>query len=521
MKVALAQVHDVGNVAVEPLGICQLAAYLRRLGHEVELFDVNVRGVEPEHLLGAVLEFAPKLIGITAPWEAAEGPVLDFAQRLRDEGFEGFLCAGGMAVSMSPDSYAKPGTPLDAAIVGEGEIPLEAILAALDSGSSWRAVRGLAFNDPIGGLPRRTGIADVIGDMDSLPFSARDLLAEHLSVMGTSTVAAMCQSRGCYKRCSFCSTQELYRKMPTRVHRRRGMESVVEEMRQVYEKYGVHRFTFEDDQFLVPGPVGLRRIQEFHMLVKELPFKPWIRLAARVDSFSSETLTLLEESGLRHIFTGIETFNERDLHLYRKGTTVPEMIRGMEELARCGWSAAPGSERQLECGFISFNPCSTVETLRHNLKWVSHFKIPFTMLTTKLEMYKGTELKKFFMEEVAAVREGTYFDDPRIGAVHEGFSTLYYFGGVRRWRKRLRTAEKLELDHDGEIRRFRLGLDRQSFAVFSALLDMVDEGRTVREILEYSRQESESVCTRLKDSRVGACIQDLEQRGHPLGMEMR
>jgi anaerobic magnesium-protoporphyrin IX monomethyl ester cyclase len=520
-RVALIFPHRFGDVLVEPLGICQLGAYLRQQGFETRLFDTNLPNKAEESVARVMLEYNPAVIGISNPHEESATSVLHFAERLRQLGYTGIIIFGGLAVSLAPETYVKDHPEVDLAIAGEGEIAMATVLKLIREGADWRGVPGVTYVDA-SGTCHSNGYGQVVKDLDQLPFPARDILAEHVKVLGAKhAMAYMVQSRGCYKTCSFCSVAAIYRGAHGKVHRRRSMKSVVEEMHSIYDQFGVTRFAFEDDQFVLGGPVGLNQILEFHRLVMDLPFQPELRLACRVDLLTDEVIRLLEECGTQTIFTGVESFNEVDLALYEKGTSVEEMVAGLEALNRRGWSCQAGSNKRIEAGFIAFNPLSTVTGLRHNLSLMRHFNIPFTMLTTQLELWNGTRIKDKLYAQSQSVREGRYFEDPAIESVFLTFRDDYYFGGLRPWRKQLRNVEKFGADPDGRVRHFREGLDQQAYDVFGQLLDLAEAGLGRLEMVELVHEVARQSLTEMASLGLTQYLEELKSKGMPLTVELR
>jgi len=60
-------------------------------------------------------------------------------------------------------------------------------------------------------------------------------------------------SRGCARRCSFCSIHTFYRTARGKVVRVRAADQVVEEMCMLYDERGVRVYLFQDDDFPLWG----------------------------------------------------------------------------------------------------------------------------------------------------------------------------------------------------------------------------------------------------------------------------
>ncbi len=522
IRIALVFAQRFGDVLVEPLGLCQLASYLRTDGHDVAVFDANLPNCSETSVMESIIEYRPQLVGISNPYEESETQVVALAREIRRLGYTGPLCLGGLAVTVCPEAYVENHPEIDFVVLGEGEIPLATVCRRLDSGLGWYDVPGLASADSTIGRCRRNRPGAIVANLDSLPFAARDILAKHVEVLGAKrAMAYVSQSRGCYKHCTFCCVGTVYHGMGHNAHRRRSMESVVAEMMSIYEGFGVTKFAFEDDEFVLGGGRGLEQVREFRQRVLRLPFRPELRLACRIDLLTRDMIRLLEECGLTTVFTGIEAFNDEDLQLYKKGITVNQVVYGLETLCREGWLCKAGSEKRVEAGFIAFNPFSTIERLRQNLKWVQYFGIPFTALTSRLELWNGTPIKDIVRRTSKAAQNGEYFDNPDAGSVYQVFRETYYRTHIKPLRRQLRNIEKFGLDPDGSTRSFREDLDGQAYKVFEQLLGLAERGTATPAMEAYAESW---VAEALRQPRAQSAIGHIERLvadGVPLMAELR
>ena len=110
-------------------------------------------------------------------------------------------------------------------------------------------IQGLVYRTADGTVqatPRR----DLIKDVDSLPFPARDLvdmsrLGTHKYIDVGRVSATMISSRGCPFKCAFCSSHITMGK----VYRFRSAENVLAEIDELVNRYRVNHIAFEDDTF--------------------------------------------------------------------------------------------------------------------------------------------------------------------------------------------------------------------------------------------------------------------------------
>src|SRR5262249_1471063 len=124
-------------------------------------------------------------------------------------------------------------------------------------GDDWRQTPGLAYltdGQVVLSRPR-----ELVNDLDSLPFPYRPYKPEQIGGFRTLPLLA---SRGCARRCSFCSIHTFYRTAPGKVVRSRKPEKIVEEMLLLQKQFGIRVFLFQDDDFPLWGNAGRRWADE-------------------------------------------------------------------------------------------------------------------------------------------------------------------------------------------------------------------------------------------------------------------
>ena len=308
-----------------PLGLASLAAYARRAGHEVRMVNLY-RDYEPpgsdklpftfsstyfgnplrfdvypmDALHRAVAEEGFEVVGFTAMTYQAE-----FVYRLAAFLKECFpritTVMGGVHATFLPEEALASGG-IDFVVTGEGEAVLETLLARLAAGNlDPSGVPGLAWKDGEGGVHINPPGPSL--DLNSLPFPARDLIPPSDRPGAASVFYQMSFSRGCPANCVFCCSPRMF-------HRRiriRSVPLIVEEIREVKERWGNGCFGFEDEVFAV----SRRHLMEFLDRVGPLGIEWTCQL--RVDFVTRELLQVLKATGCRAVSYGIESGSQRIL----------------------------------------------------------------------------------------------------------------------------------------------------------------------------------------------------------------
>jgi len=210
---------------------------------------------------------------------------------------------------------------VDQVLRGEAEKTLPLVLDQLAGEGRLDRVPGLTYR--VGMEPRRNADAPVIQDLDALPLPAYHLTTD---LQGAKR-ATLELGRGCPFACTFCSTNDFFR----RNFRLRSPERVLRDMRMIAETYSIRDFELVHDMFTIDR----RRVAIFceAMIASGNDFT-W-SCSARTDCIDEELLELMARGGCRGIFFGVEAGSERmqkiiDKHLDPK--RAEEIIDATERL---------------------------------------------------------------------------------------------------------------------------------------------------------------------------------------------
>jgi anaerobic magnesium-protoporphyrin IX monomethyl ester cyclase len=318
-----------------PLATIQAAAYMREAGHDVALFDTNLR-MHPLEVREALKEHTPKYFVIyddgfnyltkmclTNMREAA----CEMAAEAKKHG-----CVVIVNSSDSTDQYEYYlKRKVDYVIRGEGEETLKVLIDHLENGKDLQDVEGLAFllNSKVSLTPSRP----VLRDLDALPLPAWDLIdieqykTTWLSKHGYFSLN-LATTRGCPFKCNWCAKPIYGNRYNTR-----SPEHVVREIEMLLDNHVPDHFWMSDDIFgLKPG-----WIQRFRDLVKEKKLNFRYKIQSRVDLLLQEdTIEALAESGAQTVWVGAESGSQKILDAMDKGTTTAQIEEATSLLRRKG-----------------------------------------------------------------------------------------------------------------------------------------------------------------------------------------
>jgi len=296
-----------------PLGIMYLSGHLKREGrHEPILFDCVAEGLSAEEAGRRIAERKPRVLGVTANSHNLVN-VVEVIRAVRQRQPDIFVTVGGSHVTSFPEEAARlPG--VDAAVRGDGEATLSALLDRLETGRDWRDLQNVSFIE--GGEVRVNEYVKPTDDLDLFPFPDRaGLAAEHYYTPGMkkATATTIISSRGCPYRCAFCSVPHNYRT--------RSAKNIVDELEYCSRELGIQEFHFIDDIFNITP----QRVMEISELILQRKLDILWGFKAGCIAVNEEMLKLARRAGCIRIHYGVETWSDAGLEALNKKARVPQI----------------------------------------------------------------------------------------------------------------------------------------------------------------------------------------------------
>lgn len=329
-----------------PLGVAYLADAMRRAGHDVELLDLNISGLNPRRLDAVLERVTPDIVGVSAHTETYPN-ALRICEHVKASAPGTWTVLGGPHPSILPEQVLTEPS-VDFVVVGEGERTLVELAERLE-----REVPDLAG---ILGLGWREGDAIRINERrppmrpDEIGVPARDLLPLDFYADAFNVLTAR---GGCPYRCPFCSASFIWKG----VHRQRPAAAVVDEMEMLVRDYGAGFIFFVDDIFTLD-----RRWVE--QMLSELPrlggAVTW-GCATRVDLVDADLLRRMAAAGCTGIQFGVESGSQ----------VILDSVKGIEKqraLDAVTWAVAAGI--RATASFMVPFPDDTLDTLRETFAFM-------------------------------------------------------------------------------------------------------------------------------------------------------
>jgi radical SAM superfamily enzyme YgiQ (UPF0313 family) len=302
--------ESVQNSAKDPqLGILSLAAVLEERGESVSIVDLNRTYID--YIASVSAYTSQDFVETTASAIAANDcevygfsticssyPLtLRIAKATKTIRPRSTILLGGPQASVVDVRTLATFPFVDLVLRGEAEHTLPLLLDQLRGEARFDQVPGLTYRSGV--QPQRNCNAALISDLDTIPFPAY-----HLShYLQGATRASLELGRGCPFSCTFCSTNDFFR----RKFRLRSPERVLRDMRVAAATYSIRNFELVHDMFTVDR----RSVKAFceAMIASEDGFT-W-SCSARTDCIDEHLLELMARAGCKGIFYGVEVGSDK------------------------------------------------------------------------------------------------------------------------------------------------------------------------------------------------------------------
>ncbi|MBQ1026037.1 B12-binding domain-containing radical SAM protein [Micromonospora sp. C95] len=391
----------VSQAGAEHLGIGYIAAYLRQRDVPVKILNFQVDSYisywelaekapvkDANDCAEQILATEPEIVGMSITGITIR-EALDISYRLKELRPELLIVWGGHQAFYSARDLLHREPCVDAVVASDGEITMGRLVDAMATGAELRSITGLYLRGEKG-LMVYTGPPPEPA-LDDLPEPARDTLEEMISRGMNITDARISTSRGCPFKCTFCVDPSLGYRIKWRA---RSAELVVQEMKNLVERYGIKFFWFSEDNFIPPSKRGRQRASEIADLLIESGLKVGYRALLRADAINGERelIAKLMRSGLSCVYIGVESGSPRRLEYFKKHESPEEYYAVLQQLreARVG----------LQIGFIMFDPFTSWQDLKidgHFLHSVGQMYL-YSNYCQTLDVFPGTEISTMLIK---------------------------------------------------------------------------------------------------------------------------
>ncbi|MBI2519918.1 MAG: B12-binding domain-containing radical SAM protein [Bdellovibrio sp.] len=401
-------------------GMGAISAYVKARGFSCKVIDANFDGLSIVETVDLISRYRPKLLGLSLNLYNLVG-TLEIIKILKQKNiYHGHITAGGQFATSFAEELLQEFEQFDSVVMGEGEGATTDLLQTITDSTDWRKVAGIKYRDQdnkIVTTPSRRGESD----LDRLPLIER-YDVESGKMLPFQQIEL---GRGCYGSCTFCVLDTYHKISNAPKTRRRSLTSIFNEVESLYAK-GCRIFLFRCDNFFqsTNSDEEDQYLRQFCHEITRRKLKIDFSISCRPDDLNKSRIELLESVGLCHLFIGIESINNDEIKLFGKGTSpsgVHEVIALLEK-----------TNIYFECGYIFFNPWSTLENLKKSAEFLLEIGVEhFPYGTYQMKIHRDTAIEKLLQREGLALK-GPIIQEDEIERAYLNYEFKYPDAGFIR-----------------------------------------------------------------------------------------
>jgi len=377
MKIILVRTNAPALQLVPPLGIGYISAYLNKYGIDTVIIDGLRDHLNNQKILKIILEEKPDAVGITC-LTAVYNEVMELSNLVKQNNIKCII--GGVHPSFLPfqtliDSKA------DFVVCGEGE---KSFLQLAKNNFINNDIKGVYSLENLKDENQKIEFSEPLDNLDEIPFPDWNKLLPHKYIgkpagliYKKTPIGYVMTSRGCSSNCTFCASPGFYK----RNVRFRSVENVIDEIKDLKNKYGIKEIKFIDDNLVLKKD---RVLELCNLIIENNINIPWACTSGlRANNVDEEIVTKMKEAGCYNFNIGIESANPQILLNVNKQETI-EQINNAIELA---------DKYKIVCGgFFVFNlPGETKETIEESISFAKKSKLTLATFNI-LDILPGSKL---------------------------------------------------------------------------------------------------------------------------------
>ncbi len=363
-----------------PTGMGIVAASLKASGRSVFTLNLTYKKNPIELLRKTIVENKIDVVltgGLSGQYNLLK-EIVDAAKAVRPDII---TAVGGGIITAEPTVAMAALENADFGMIGEGEITVNDLAYALETGSDFSTIAGVIVK----GAERYTPRPEIM-NLDCLPFPDYDgfeyaeNFKRNFSGVGIkkNIGAVIITSRSCPYNCTFCfhSSEKKYR--------RRSLDIVLKEIDMMRQKFPLDYVQIADELF----GNDIEYVKEFGRRIKSYGIKYLIN--TRLDRITDEFLAVLKDSGCDEILFGIEHVSDKILQSMQKKTSAALIEPTLRKCLEYGIQPI---------GNIIFGDVAeTEETVYEALDWWRRNHNLGCITTTYLIVFPGSHIYKVARE---------------------------------------------------------------------------------------------------------------------------
>tara|TARA_B100000745_G_scaffold153744_1_gene100691 strand:+ start:170 stop:1699 length:1530 start_codon:yes stop_codon:yes gene_type:complete len=392
-----------GFTKLLPVGLASVMTYFETKGYDFTLLDIDIDEFDDAYVENYIKKNHFDII-LTGTIVTHYKWIKWFVNMAKTHQPNSKIIVGNSVAGSIPELFLQK-TKCDIIVIGEGEISAYEAVEAIRLGKEFKDIPGIAFRNNNGKIVKNEHRK--VGDINDFPFINWDRFEVERYITQPETfpdkeanpeelrALPVITARGCAFKCSFCHF--VFWDDP---YRNRKPKSVLDEIRQLQEKYNVKYINFWDDLSFASA-IQMEKFCD-EILSSGLKFK-WLG-AVRVDLFSrgrakgEDALRVakkMKESGCYSVGFALESGNKEILKMMNKEIDPKEFYDTATILRKAGII----SQTTVLFGYPQETKKTIKETFDQCLKAGLYPSIGFLMPLPYTVMYDYAKVNGYITDE--------------------------------------------------------------------------------------------------------------------------
>jgi len=309
---------------MDPYGLEILASGLRENNRDIHVKIIDLRVEKWARGLKEIVDFNPGIVGITGITINYPGMVELLGFVKKNCGKDALTVVGGHHATMVPEDFYL--SSCDIIVRGPG---IEALKEISSTGTprDWEKIKGIIYRDDNNNF-HETPARDDFDEIKRWPLPAYDLTQKYMNkyMCFGHRYNVVTTALGCPYRCNFCACWKAF--SGRYVTGTPG--AVVRQIAGTPKKY-----IFFGDDFTFGN---IKQAAALAKQIKDAGIKKYYSAYCRADVIvrNPGVIEMWRDIGLQSLTVGMESFNEADLKLYNKDTTMAVNHKANEILLKLG-----------------------------------------------------------------------------------------------------------------------------------------------------------------------------------------
>lgn len=321
--------HHTVDYCFPNVGIAYLVSALHRHRCECRVIDLSSETISETEAIAIVKKYQPVVVGFSVKAATLKNTRI-LAKQIKAVLPKVPIILGGPHATLLGQKLIREPC-FDIIFRGEGELLFPDICNRLSEKKSIEHFPGLVTKDNYGRQSSLICPLIPAADLNSLPPPMYEPFPEIVRE-GIRKAYPLVTSRGCVYGCTYCSVP----KISGSHFRARSAKSIIEELIQVKNIYGIETFQVIDDLF----NFDIQRCKQIcqSLINAKLGVQWSCPNGLRADRVDEELAELMFKSGCQKVMLGIESVSPKVLSCVNKGETIDKIKIGIQIFRKAGIS---------------------------------------------------------------------------------------------------------------------------------------------------------------------------------------